>query len=132
MDVERKIIYSPEAPSSPLYSQGVKAGNFLFLSGFVGMDPRTRQLAGDTIEEQTQQAIRNCESVLRSAGSELVDVVQVIVLLSDPADFDGMNREYARSFPDGPPARMVAKLGVSLPKVKVSLAMTAVLKGPEA
>jgi 2-iminobutanoate/2-iminopropanoate deaminase len=128
VDVERKIIYSSEAPSSPLYSQGVKAGNFLFLSGFVGMDPKTKQLAGDTIEEQTGQAIRNCESVLRSAGSGLGDVVQVIVLLSDPADFDGMNREYAGFFPDGPPARMVAKLGVSLPKVKVSLAMTAVLK----
>jgi 2-iminobutanoate/2-iminopropanoate deaminase len=124
--VERKIIYSSESPSSPLYSQGVKAGNLLFLSGFIGMDPKTKQLAGEGIEEQTSQAIRNCESVLNSAGSRLGDVVQVIVLLSDPSDFDGMNREYAKSFPEAPPARMVAKLGVNLPGVKVSLAMTAV------
>ena len=99
----------------------------MFLSGFVGMDPETKKLAGETIEEQTHQAIRNCESVLGSAGAVLGDVVQVIVLLSDPADFDGMNREYAKSFPIDPPARMVAKLGVTLPQVKVSLAMTAVL-----
>ena len=95
------------------------------MSGFVGIIPATKQLAGDTIEEQTGQAIRNCESVLKSAGTNLEKVVQVIVLLSDPADFEGMNKEYAKMFPNNPPARMVAKLGVSLPKVKVSMAMTA-------
>jgi len=125
--VERKVIHSSGAPSSPLYSQGVKAGNLLFLSGFVGMNPETKKLAGGSIGEQTRQAIRNCESVLNSAGAGLGDVVQVIVLLSEPADFDGMNQEYARFFPNDPPARMVAKLGVVLPQVKVSLAMTAVL-----
>jgi len=97
----------------------------VYLSGFTGVNAQTKQLAGDTIEEQTGQAIRNCESVLRSAGSSLHDVVQVVVLLSEPSDFDGMNREYAKRFPSDPPARMVTKLGVSLPKVKVSIAMTA-------
>ena len=125
--MERKVIHSSGAPSSPLYSQGVKAGNLLFLSGFVGMNPETKKLAGETIVEQTRQAIRNCESVLNSAGAGLGDVVQVIALLSEPADFDGMNQEYAKFFPNDPPARMVAKLGVVLPQVKVSLAMTAVL-----
>jgi len=124
----REVIYSSGAPSSPLYSQGIRAGNLLFLSGFVGMDPATKQLAGDTVEEQTRQAIRNCASVLSEAGSGLSDVVQVIVLLGDPTDFDGMNKEYAKAFPEAPPARMVAKLGVSLPKVRVSLAMTALLR----
>jgi len=123
--MDKKVIYSAGAPSSPLYSQAVKAGNFIYLSGFVGLNPATRQLSGETIEAQTGQAIRNCESVLKAAGSSLEDVVQVIILLSDPADFDGMNREYAKSFPSNPPARMVTKLGVSLPNVKVSIAMTA-------
>ena len=123
--MERKVIRTTEAPSSPLYSQAVKVGNVVYLSGFTGMNPQTKQLAGDSIEEQTGQAIRNCEAVLKSAGSTLHDVVQVIVLLGDPVDFDGMNREYAKMFPNEPPARMVAKLGVSLPKVRVSIAMTA-------
>ena len=123
--MEGKIIYSSEAPSSPLYSQGVKVGNFVFLSGFTGMNPTTKQLTGETIEEQTRQAIRNCELVLEGAGSGLDDVVQVTILLSDPIDFDGMNSEYAKSFPNHPPARMVTKLGVAMPKVKVSIAMTA-------
>jgi len=123
--MNRQVVHTSEAPSSPLYSQAVKAGGLVFLSGFVGIIPATKQLAGDTIEEQTGQAIRNCESVLKSAGTNLEKVVQVIVLLSDPADFEGMNKEYAKMFPNNPPARMVAKLGVSLPKVKVSMAMTA-------
>ena len=125
--MERKVIHTSEAPSSPLYSQAVKAGGFVYLSGFVGMDPATKQLAGDTVEEQTSRAIRNCESVLKTVGSSLEDVVQVIVLLSDPGDFDAMNKEYAKMFPTNPPARMVAKLGVNLPRVKVSVAMTAAI-----
>jgi 2-iminobutanoate/2-iminopropanoate deaminase len=124
--VDKKVIYSAGAPSSPLFSQAVKAGDSIYLSGFVGMNPATKQLSGATIEAQTAQAIRNCESVLKAAGSSLEKVVQVIVLLGDPADFEGMNREYAKSFPVDPPARMVAKLGVSLPNVKVSIAMTAI------
>lgn len=123
--MEKKVIYSSGAPSSPLYSQAVKAGNSIYLSGFTGTVSETRLLSGETIEEQTGQAIRNCESVLRAAGSGLGDVVQVIILLSNPEDFEGMNKEYAKFFPSNPPARMVAKLGVSLSKVKISIAMTA-------
>ena len=123
--MEKKVIYTSGAPSSPLYSQGIKAGDLIYLSGFTGLNPETKQLAGETIEEQTSQAIRNCESVLKSTGSCLSDVVQVIVLLSNPEDFDAMNKEYAKFFPTGPPTRMVTKLGVSLPKVKISIAMTA-------
>jgi 2-iminobutanoate/2-iminopropanoate deaminase len=124
--MDKKVIYSAGAPSSPLYSQAVRAGDTIYLSGFTGMNPSTRQLSGETIEAQTAQAVRNCESVLRAAGSSLEKVVQVTILLGDPADFEGMNREYAKSFPVDPPARMVTKLGVSLPNVKVSVAMTAV------
>ena len=127
--VERKVIHTVEAPSSPLYSQAIKAGGFVYLSGFVGLDPATKQLVSDTIGDQTNQAIRNCESVLKAAGSGLEDVVQVIVLLSDPSDFDGMNKEYVKMFPTNPPVRMVAKLGVNLPRVKVSVAMTAAVPG---
>ncbi len=121
----RQIIATADAPGSPLYSQGVKAGPHIFLSGIVGIDPSTGSLAGDTIEAQTRQALTNCEAVLRAGGGGLEDVVEVGVLLTDPADFDGLNTEYARWFPSEPPTRYVAKLGVELPGLLVSIRMTA-------
>jgi len=80
-----------------------------------------------TIQEQTRQALVNCESILRSAGAALTDVVEVLVLLTRPGDFAGLNEEYAKFFPTDPPTRAVAKLGVDVPNVLVSIKMTAVL-----
>ena len=82
-------------------------------------------LAGDSIQDQTRQALANCEAVLQAAGAGLGNVVEVGVLLSRPADFSGLNEEYARWFPVDPPARYVAKLGVELPGILVSVRMTA-------
>jgi reactive intermediate/imine deaminase len=121
----REIITTANAPSSPLYSQGVKAGPYVLVSGIVGIDPNTGSLAGDTIEEQTRQALTNCEAILDAGGAGLTDVIEVGVLLTDPADFTGLNEEYARWFPSDPPTRYVAKLGVDLPGLLVSIRMTA-------
>lgn len=121
----REAIKTPDAPVSPLYSQAVKAGNLVFVSGLVGVDVTTGALAGPTIKEQTRQALANCEAVLRAAGATLEDVVEVGVLLFDPSDFAEMNDEYATWFTAAPPARYVAKLGVELPGVLVSIRMTA-------
>lgn len=121
----REAIKTPDAPVSPLYSQAVKAGNLVFVSGLVGVDVTTGALAGPTIKEQTRQALANCEAVLRAAGATLEDVVEVGVLLFDPSDFAEMNDEYATWFTATPPARYVAKLGVELPGVLVSIRMTA-------
>jgi enamine deaminase RidA (YjgF/YER057c/UK114 family) len=110
-DMPREIITTPDAPGSPLFSQGVKAGPFVYLSGIVGVDPASGGLAGETIQEQTRQAVANCETILRAAGASLDDVVEVGVLLTDPGDFDGLNEEYARLFGAEPPVRYVAKLG---------------------
>lgn len=123
----RQVISSPNAPSSPLFSQAVRAGDHLYLSGLVGIDTGTGALAGSTIQEQTRQALANCQAVLEAAGATLDDVVEVGVLLTSPTDFAGMNDEYARWFPVGPPARYVAKLGVEIPGVLVSIRMTAFL-----
>jgi 2-iminobutanoate/2-iminopropanoate deaminase len=123
----REIISTPHAPGSPLFSQAVKAGAHVYLSGVVGMDVGTGALAGPAIREQTRQALTNCQAVLREAGATLADVVEVGVLLANPEDFAGLNEEYASWFPTDPPARYVAKLGVELPGVLVSIRMTAVL-----
>ena len=123
----REVISTPNAPSSPLYSQGVKTGDHVHVSGLVGIDVTTGDLAGSTIQEQTRQALTNCRAVLHTAGATLEDVVEVGVLLTNPKDFAGMNEEYATWFPAEPPTRYVAKLGVEIPGVLVSIRMTALL-----
>ena len=123
----RQIIRTPDAPGSALFSQAVKAGSTVYLSGIVGIDPKTNQLGGSTIQAQTRQALINCENILRAAGAKLENVVEVHVLLARPADFAGLNEEYAKFFPTDPPARAVAKLGVELPNVLVSIKMTAIV-----
>jgi 2-iminobutanoate/2-iminopropanoate deaminase len=124
----REVVSTPNAPSSPLFSQAVKAGGHVHVSGFVGVDVKSGTLAGPTIQEQTRQALANCREVLHAAGATLEDVVEVGVLLTSPADFAGMNDEYATWFPSEPPTRYVAKLGVEIPGVLVSIRMTAFLQ----
>jgi 2-iminobutanoate/2-iminopropanoate deaminase len=97
----------------------------MFVSGMVGVDPSTGKVSGVTIQDQARQALANCEAVLQAGGATLDDVVEVGVLLINPADFGGLNEEYARWFPAEPPARYVAKLGADPPGVLVSIRMTA-------
>ena len=121
----RQIIRTADAPSSPLYSQAVRAGSMIYTSGIMGMDPNTNQMAGTTIQEQTRQAIINLRNILRAGGATLQDVVEVHVLLTRPGDFAGLNEEYAKFFPVDPPTRAVARLGVELPNVLVSIRVVA-------
>ena len=121
----RHVIITDRAPGSPLYSQGVRVGSAIHVSGMVGIDVSTKQLAGDTIQEQTRQALRNCAAVVEAGGGSLDDVAQVTVLIANPADFDGMNEAYAEVFATEPLARAVARFGPEIPNVLVSIMMTA-------
>jgi 2-iminobutanoate/2-iminopropanoate deaminase len=121
----RQIIRTEDAPASAMFSQAVKAGPLMWISGMVGTDPATGSLAGDSIQAQTGQALCNCEAILKAGGASLEDVVEVGILLTDPHDFAGMNEEYARWFPTQPPARYGVKLGVDVPGLLVSIRMTA-------
>ena len=123
----RQIIKIPNAPSNPLYSQAVKVGHNIYVTGVLGFDPATNKAAGPTIQEQTRQALINCENILRAAGATLEDAVEVQVLLARPEDFAGLNEEYAKFFKTNPPVRSVARLGPELPNVLVSIRMLAVL-----
>ena len=91
----------------------------------VGIDPSTGELAGLTIQQQTARALANCEHILRAAGATRDDIVEVGVLLTNPTDFAAFNEEYAKFFPNEQPARYVAKLGVDIPNILVSIRMTA-------
>ena len=121
----REVISTPDAPHSPLYSQGIKAGGHISVSGLVGVDVTTGQVAGPTIQQQTRQALANCEAVLNAAGASLADVVEVGILLADPDDFVGMNEEWTAWFPVDPPTRYAAKLGATIPGILISIRMTA-------
>ena len=123
----RQIIRTPDAPTSALFSQAIRAGSTLYMSGIAAIDPQTNQLVGATIQEQTRQALLNCQSILRAAGAQLENVIEVLVLLARPGDFAGLNEEYAKFFPTDPPVRAVAKLGVEVPNLLVSIKMTAIL-----
>ena len=125
--MERQIIHVPDAPSNPLYSQAVKVGSTIFITGVPGIDPKTNKVAGPTIQDQTRQALITCENILRAAGAKLTDVAEVQVLLARPEDFAGLNEAYAKFFPKDPPVRSVARLGPELGEILVSIKMTAIV-----
>jgi 2-iminobutanoate/2-iminopropanoate deaminase len=87
------------------YSQGVRAGDFIFVSGQVPRDPVTGQMVGDNIEEQTARVLENIKAILEAGGATLSDVVKVSAHLSDLSMFDGYNKVYATYFPDPKPTR---------------------------
>ncbi|WP_285114149.1 Rid family hydrolase [Leifsonia sp. fls2-241-R2A-40a] len=122
----REVISTGDAPGSPLFSQAVRVGDQIFVSGMAGIDVGTGRPPGPTIQEQTRQSLANCRAVLEAAGAGLDDVVEVGILLADPDDFAGMNEEWVRWFPTDPPARYAARLGPVLPGVLISIRMTAV------
>lgn len=99
-------IHTPNAPAAiGPYSQAVQAGNLVFVSGQLPIDPATGEFAGATIAEQTRQSLTNIRSILEAAGYTMNDVVKTTVLLADIGDFAPMNQVYAEFFTDNKPAR---------------------------
>lgn len=102
----KKIITAANAPAAlGPYSHAVAAGDLLFTSGQLGMDPATGKLAGEGIEAQTEQALKNLEAVLAANGMTFANVVKTTIFLADLADFATVNGIYATRFPVDPPAR---------------------------
>ncbi|HZQ94599.1 MAG TPA: Rid family hydrolase [Candidatus Sulfotelmatobacter sp.] len=93
------------APPQGAYSQGWRAGDFVFVTGTVPIDPVTGQLVGDTIERQTEQTIDNLAAILEADGASLRDVVKVNVHLSDTSLFARYNQVYSRRFSRPYPVR---------------------------
>ena len=101
-----KIIQTPNAPAAiGPYSQAVQAGNMLFVSGQIPIDPATGVFAGEDIVTQSRQSLTNVKNILEAAGYTLADVVKTTVLLADIADFAAMNAVYAEFFRENCPAR---------------------------
>jgi len=99
-------IHTPNAPAAiGPYSQAVQAGNMLFVSGQIPIDPATGAFAGEDITTQTHQSLTNVKNILAAAGYTMNDVVKTTVLLADIADFAAMNAVYAEYFTENKPAR---------------------------
>ena len=97
------------------YSQAVITGNLVFCSGQIPLDPKTMEIVGDTITEQTNRVFMNLAGLLEAAGSGLQRVVKTTVYLKDMSEFAAMNEEYARHFGDHRPARAAVEVA-RLPK----------------
>src|ERR1700727_4097909 len=108
----RDIIRTPNAPSSTMYSQAVRAVGLVFVSGTGPQDPVTGKIVGETIQEQTAQCLRNISAILQAAGTSLERVVSATVIILEETDFAGMNEEWVKWLPLNPPARQGAKLPV--------------------
>jgi 2-iminobutanoate/2-iminopropanoate deaminase len=107
--MSRKSVVRTEAAPAPFqgapYSQAIRAGDFVFVSGQLALRPDHAEIVGDTIQEQTEQIFANLRAILEAAGTGLDRLVKTTVFLVDLGDFPGMNEVYARHVGEEPPAR---------------------------
>ncbi len=109
--MERVVVTAPDAPAAvAAYSHAVRAGELLFCSGQIALDPASGELVGDAAAEQATRCLRNLEAVCRAAGASLARAARLTVLLADIASFAEVDEAYAAFFADraldGPPARI--------------------------
>ena len=104
-----EIIHTDKAPAAVgPYSQAIKAGNTLYLSGQIAINPAEGKIVAKTIEEQAEQCCRNVEAVLAAAGTDMSHVVKTVCFLADIADFKAFNEVYAKHFISKPARSCVA------------------------
>ena len=112
--MKKKVIQTDKAPKAiGPYSQAIQAGNMIFLSGQIPIDPKTGELTGGDIRQQTQQVLENIKGLLESQRLGMEDVIKVTIFLKDMGNFNQVNEMYAAYFSSSPPARStveVAKL----------------------
>ena len=112
----KAAVCSAEAPAAiGPYSQAIRAGGFLFVSGQVPLDPRTGTLVPGGVAEQTQRVLDNLAAVLRAGGLTLAEVVKTTVFMTDLGRFAEMNEVYAKAFPAPAPARATVQVS-ALPR----------------
>ena len=124
----RQLVTAPDAPKAMgAYSPAIKAGNLLFISGQIPVDPSTGNLIDGDIAAQADQVMRNLTALLRAAGASFTNVVRTTVYLADMNDFAGMNEVYSRYIVDPPPARATVQVARLPRDVKIEIDAIAVL-----
>jgi 2-iminobutanoate/2-iminopropanoate deaminase len=124
----RKVISTPAAPNAiGPYSQGIRVGKTLYVSGEIAIDPKTNQVMSNaTIEDQTRRALENIKAILAADGLTMDDVTSTTVFLTDINEFDRMNQVYATFFKTAPPARATVQVARLARDVKIEISAIAV------
>lgn len=124
----KKVIVAEHAPAAiGPYSHAVAIGNLLFTSGQIPLVPETGKIVADSIEEQTEQVLKNLESVLSANGMTFKNVVKTTVFITDLADFSTINEIYATRFPDAPPARSCVQVAALPAGAKLEIELIAAI-----
>lgn len=122
-----KTIINTSGAPEPIgpYSQAVKAGNLLFVSGQIPLDPKSGELVNKDIEAETRQVMKNIEAILKEAGMNFNSIVKTSIFLKDMNDFAKVNAVYGENFSENPPARETVQVS-RLPKdVNVEISVIA-------
>ena len=119
----KNVIQTDKAgPPLGAYSQGIRAGDFIFVTGCGPIDPETAEVRGQTVEEQTEVVIDNIVAILESGGASLADVVKATVHLLDETEFPKFNQVYARRFSEPFPVRTTVGSGMrQVPGMRVEI-----------
>ena len=125
---QKQVIVTEDAPK-PIgpYSAGIRAGNFIFTAGQVGIDPQTGQMVSGGIEEQTRRVLTNVKNILAAAGTSMDQVVKTTVFMADMNEFAKMNAIYAEFFPSNPPARSTFGVAALPMNARVEIEVVALL-----
>jgi len=126
--MQKQAIRTENAPApfqGAPYSQGIVAGDLVFVSGQLGIDPAREQVVEGGIVEQTEQTMKNLAAVLGEAGTSLENAVMVSIFLVDLGDFQAMNEVYARHLTEPYPARATVEIGALPSGARVEIAVVA-------
>jgi 2-iminobutanoate/2-iminopropanoate deaminase len=124
----RKVVHTDKAPKAVgPYSQAIRAGNFVFTSGQIALDPSTGKLVKGGIKEQARQVMENLKAVLEAAGTGFSSVVKTTVFLKDLNDFMHFNEVYAEYFPSEQPARSTFQVAGLPLGAMIEIEMTALM-----
>ncbi len=123
----KKVVHTSEAPGAiGPYSQAIKTGDFLFLSGQIPVDPASGEIAYGGIKVQTHQVFSNLKAVLAAENLSLKDVVKTMVFLDDMSNFQAMNEIYSTYFKEDPPARSCVQVSKLPRDVAIEIELIAV------
>ena len=126
---KKKVVETADAPKAiGAYSQAIVADDFVFVSGQIGLDPKTGNMVEGGVAEQTEQVMKNLEAILKASRSDFENVVKATIFLADINDFAKVNEIYGRHFKAPFPARATVQIARLPRDAKVEIEVTAILK----